>query len=57
MQPARSLGGALEPVTGQVYFSPECHAAYEALGFGSSPGAFAGVAGRRCRRTSARAGR
>jgi hypothetical protein len=45
MQPARSLGGALEPVTGQVYFSPECHAAYEALGFGPSPGSFAGVAG------------
>jgi hypothetical protein len=39
------LAGALEPVTGQVYFSPECHAAYEALGFGPSPGGFAGVAG------------
>ena len=23
---ARALGGALEPVVGQVYFSPECHA-------------------------------
>lgn len=45
MQPARSLGAALEPVTGQVYFSPECHAAYEALGFAPSPGEFAGVAG------------
>lgn len=45
MQPARSLAGALEPVAGQVYFSPECHTAYEALGFGPSPGAFAGVAG------------
>jgi hypothetical protein len=45
MQPARSFCGALEPVTGQVYFSPECHAAYEALGFGPSPGAFSGVAG------------
>jgi hypothetical protein len=45
MHPARSLAGALEPVTGQVYFSPECHAAYEALGFGPSPGSFAGVAG------------
>jgi hypothetical protein len=35
---ARALGGALEPLAGQVYFSPECHAAYEALGFGPSPG-------------------
>jgi hypothetical protein len=32
------LGGALEPVAGQVYFAPECHAGYEALGFGPSPG-------------------
>lgn len=43
--PARLLGAALEPVIGQVYFSPECHAAYEALGFGGSPASFgAGVA-------------
>lgn len=42
---ARRLGGALEPIAGQVYFSPECHASYEALGFGPSPGEFAGVAG------------
>jgi hypothetical protein len=35
---ARALGGALEPVAGQVYFSPECHAGYRALGFGDSPG-------------------
>jgi hypothetical protein len=35
---ARALGAALEPVAGQVYFSPECHAGYEALGFGASPG-------------------
>jgi hypothetical protein len=34
---ARTLAGALEPFTGQVYFSPECHAAYEALGFNGSP--------------------
>ena len=34
---ARSLAGALEPVIGQVYFSPECHRAYEALGFAGSP--------------------
>ena len=36
--PARRLAAALEPVVGQVYFSPECHAAYVALGFGPSPG-------------------
>jgi hypothetical protein len=34
---ARLLASALEPVTGQVYFSPECHEAYVALGFGPSP--------------------
>src|SRR3954466_2094428 len=34
---ARVLAGVLEPVTGQVYFSPECHEAYAALGFGPSP--------------------
>ena len=28
-----------------MYFSPECHAGYEALGFGGSPGDFGGVAG------------
>lgn len=33
---ARSLAAAIEPVAGQVYFSPECHAEYEALGFGPS---------------------
>lgn len=42
MNPARSLAAALEPFAGQVYFSPECHAAYEALGFSPSPGAAAG---------------
>ena len=41
---ARAVGGALEPVTGQVYFSPECHRAYEALGFGGSPVELSGVA-------------
>jgi hypothetical protein len=34
----RHLAGALEPVVGQVYFSPECHAEYQALGFAPSPG-------------------
>jgi hypothetical protein len=29
---------ALEPVAGQVYFSPECHEEYRALGFSASPG-------------------
>jgi hypothetical protein len=29
---------ALEPVAGQVYFSPECHTAYAELGFAPSPG-------------------
>jgi hypothetical protein len=28
----------LEPVAAQVYFSPECHAAYAELGFSPSPG-------------------
>jgi hypothetical protein len=37
---ARALAANLEPVIGQVYFSPECHAAYEALGFNPSPGTF-----------------
>jgi hypothetical protein len=35
--PSRVLAGALEPFVGQVYFSPECHAGYEALGFAGSP--------------------
>jgi hypothetical protein len=34
---ARRLASALEPFAAAVYFSPECHAAYEALGFGPSP--------------------
>jgi hypothetical protein len=33
---------ALEAVAGQVYFSPECHAAYAELGFSPSPGTIAG---------------
>lgn len=35
---ARRLAAALEPFAGQVYFSPECHAEYEKLGFQPSPG-------------------
>ena len=34
----RLAGRALEPFAGQVYFSPECHAEYEKLGFQPSPG-------------------
>jgi hypothetical protein len=41
---ARALAGALEPVAGQVYFSPECHERYQALGFGPSMGEVGGVA-------------
>ncbi len=39
---SRRLAMALEPLAGQVYFSPECHAAYAELGFGSSPGSLPG---------------
>lgn len=38
----RALSVALEPVIGSVYFAPEAHANYEALGFGGSPGKVAG---------------
>jgi hypothetical protein len=42
---ARTLAATLEPVIGQVFFSPECHRAYEKLGFAPSPGTIAnGVA-------------
>jgi hypothetical protein len=41
---ARKLGSALEPLTGQVYFSPECHANYAALGFDASARTADGVA-------------
>lgn len=38
-QPApRRLAAALEPFAGQVYFSPECHEEYAAMGFAPSPG-------------------
>ena len=36
--PARALASAVEPFSAQVYFSPECHAGYQALGFNPSPG-------------------
>jgi hypothetical protein len=38
LRKSRSLAAALEPVVGQVFFSPECHAAYAQLGFAPSPG-------------------
>jgi Helix-turn-helix family len=41
---ARSLAAHLEPCVGQVYFSPECHAEYERLGFSPSRGEVGGVA-------------
>jgi hypothetical protein len=41
---ARRLGSVLEPVVGQVYFSPECHANYVALGFDASANQANGVA-------------
>ena len=44
MEPARALAAALEPFAGQVYFSPECHAEYVALGFQPSPAEARGVA-------------
>jgi hypothetical protein len=43
-QRARRLGSVLEPVVGQVYFSPECHVNYVGLGFDPSPGVAGGVA-------------
>ncbi len=42
--PARRLAAALEPVIGGVFFAPECHEAYTALGFNPSPGVSGGVA-------------
>jgi hypothetical protein len=41
---ARRLGSVLEPVIGQVYFSPECHSNYEGLGFDPSSRSADGVA-------------
>jgi hypothetical protein len=41
---SRTLAALLEPCIGQVYFSPECHAEYERLGFSGSPATLGGVA-------------
>ena len=38
LRKSRTLAAALEPVIGQVFFAPECHAAYARLGFAPSPG-------------------
>jgi hypothetical protein len=43
-QPAQRLASLLEPLIGQVYFSPEAHANYVSLGFAPSPGQASGVA-------------
>ena len=40
----RRLRNAVEPVAAGVYFAPESHAAYEALGFEGSPATEGGVA-------------
>jgi len=34
---ARLIARLIEPLTGQAYFAPECHARYAALGFAASP--------------------
>ena len=41
---ARRLRNAVEPVAAGVYFAPEAHAAYQALGFAGSPISQDGVA-------------
>jgi len=41
---ARRLAAVLEPFAGQVYFAPECHARYTALGFLASPAERDGIA-------------
>lgn len=41
---ARRLRDATEPLAASVYFAPECHEAYERLGFAGSPGVAYGVA-------------
>src|SRR5215469_2038033 len=41
---ARRLAAVIEPFAGQVYFSPECHAEYSALGFSPSQRQMNGVA-------------
>ena len=40
---ARMLAGYLEPIVGSVYFAPECHQRYAALGFNASAAKAGGV--------------
>jgi hypothetical protein len=44
LAPSRRLAAALEPVIGSVYFAPECHQRYEALGFAPSAATAGAVA-------------
>lgn len=44
VSPSRAVATAIEPFAGQVYFAPECHSGYAALGFGPSPASNDGVA-------------
>jgi hypothetical protein len=41
--PSRALSSAIEAFAGQVYFAPECHRGYAALGFQPSPATSGGV--------------
>lgn len=41
--PCRALSNAIEAFAGQVYFAPECHRGYAALGFAASPAKSGGV--------------
>jgi hypothetical protein len=41
---ARRLRDLVEPLAASVYFAPECHEGYQALGFDGSAGSFGGVA-------------
>jgi hypothetical protein len=41
---ARRLRDATEPLAASVYFAPECHEAYQRLGFDPSPGVAGGIA-------------
>lgn len=41
--PSRAVSSAIEAFAGQVYFAPECHRSYAALGFRPSPATSGGV--------------
>jgi hypothetical protein len=42
---ARRLRDLVEPLAASVYVAPECHDAFDQIGFGPSPGSFGGVQG------------